>query len=130
MNTVATRTRREVRAHQIAALVAEQEAEEREVRGAIKHAAFARCDAVQQLYETLGVAPEKPLVRQSKNGPQEVSQDRDETKRAARLVAAVGSLMAEVERLRTEVAQARQPNQARGPETNITEQRAVTGLLS
>lgn len=99
MNTDFKKTKRELRAQQIAALVAEQEAEDKAVKESMKHAAFARCDAVQQLYQLLGIAPESPRKRQGQDGViHEVAQDRDETKRAARLVAAVASLSAGVER--------------------------------
>lgn len=95
MNTDIKKTKRELRAQQIAALVAEQEAEDKAVKESMKLASFARCDAVQQLYQLLGIAPENPRKRQGQDGViHEVAQDRDETKRAARLVAEVASLVA------------------------------------
>lgn len=93
------KTKRELRAQQIAALVAEQEAEDKAVKDSMKLAAFARCDAVQQLYQLLGIAPEPSRKRHGQDGAvHEVAQDRDETKRAARLVAEVASLVARAER--------------------------------
>lgn len=85
-------TRAQQRAREIARLQKEQEEYEQGVKTAMKHAAFARCDAVEQLYEMLGVEPEAPIVRNGKNGPYRAVQDRDETKRATRLVQAVLAL--------------------------------------
>lgn len=86
------KTKSQIRAAQIAELQAQQDAYDRSVREAMKSSAFARCDAVEQLYELLDIAPERPVARAGKNGPYEVAQDKDETKRAARLVEAVGVL--------------------------------------
>lgn len=85
-------TRAQQRAREIARLQEEQKLYEQSVQQAVKHAAFARCDAVEQLYEILGVEPEEPIVRSGKKGPYQVQQDRDETKRADRLVQAVLAL--------------------------------------
>lgn len=87
------RTRSQMRAAQIAALVAEQEEHDRRVQAAVKHAAIARCDAVEQLYELLEIDPEPTSVRAGKGGPREVSSDKDEAKRSSRLVDAVVALI-------------------------------------
>lgn len=82
------------RAEKIAALMAEQQAYEVQVKEAVKSAAFARCDAVEQLYDVLGVAPEPKTQRRQKDGTVvDVATDKDETKRAARLVEAVMALI-------------------------------------
>lgn len=82
------------RAEQIAQLMAEQQAYETNVKNAAKVAAFARCDAVEQLYDVLGVGPEPKTQRRQKDGTVvEVTTDKDETKRAARLVEAVMALV-------------------------------------
>lgn len=91
------RTRSQLRAAQIAQLAAEQAAYEKSVNEAMKTAAFARCDAVEQLYELLEVKPEPPITRDGKNGPYEVATDRDEVKRSVRLIDAVSRLLTEVE---------------------------------
>lgn len=91
------RTRSQIRAAQIAILVSEQEAYDKSVREAMKAAAFARCDAVEQLYELLEVKPEPPFTRTGKNGSYEVATDKDETKRSARLVDAVVRLISAVD---------------------------------
>lgn len=90
------RTRSQIRAAQIAALAAEQEAYDKSVSEAIKVAAFARCDAVEQLYELLDVEPERPIIREGKNGRYEVASDKDETKRTARLIETVTALLGDV----------------------------------
>ncbi|WP_138946837.1 hypothetical protein [Plantibacter sp. M259] len=89
------RTKSQVRAEQIARLQKEQEAYERNIRESVKSAAFARCAAVEELYEMLGVAPERPKTREGRSGLVLVSSDKDETKRAGRLVEAVARLAAE-----------------------------------
>lgn len=91
------RTRSQIRAAQIAELVAEQEAHDRRVKDAMKVAAFTRCDAVEQLYELLHVKPERPISRAGKNGAYEVATDKDEVKRSARLVDAVSALLTAAE---------------------------------
>lgn len=91
------RTRSQIRAAQIAALAAEQEAYDKSVKEAMKVASFARCDAVEQLYELLEVKPEQPNTRAGKNGAYEVATDKDETKRTARLVDAVTALVSALE---------------------------------
>jgi hypothetical protein len=89
-----SKTKAQRRAEQIAALVAEQQAYEMNVKNAAKVAAFARCDAVEQLYDALGVAPEPKTQRRQKDGTVvDVATDRDETKRAGRLVEAVMALV-------------------------------------
>ncbi|MGO1629511.1 MAG: hypothetical protein ACTHX2_11905 [Microbacterium sp.] len=81
------------RAEKIAALMAEQQAYEAQVKEAVKSAAFARCDAVEQLYDVIGVGPEPKTQRRQKDGKHiDVTTDKDETKRAARLVEAVMAL--------------------------------------
>ncbi|SDS55520.1 hypothetical protein [Microterricola viridarii] len=89
------RTKSQIRAEQIAKLHAEQEAYDRRVKESVKTAAFARCAAAEELYEMLRIEPEKPATREGKNGPVQVSTDKDETKRSARLVEAVALLVGE-----------------------------------
>lgn len=96
------RTRSQLRAAQIAALQAEQEAYDKNVNDAIKVAAFARCDAVEQLYELLDVKPEPPIIRDGKHGRYEVASDKDETKRAAHLIEAVTILLSNQEPVTTQ----------------------------
>jgi hypothetical protein len=91
------RTRSQIRAAQIAKLVAEQEAHDKRVNDAMKVAAFSRCDAVEQLYELLNVGPERPISRVGKNGAYEVATDKDEAKRSTRLVDAVSALLTSAE---------------------------------
>ncbi|MEJ1089405.1 hypothetical protein WDU99_13880 [Microbacterium sp. Mu-80] len=90
------RTRSQIRAAEIAALIAEQQAYDKKVNDAVKIAALARCDAVEQLYELLDVLPDRPTMRTGKNGPYEVASDKDERKRCARLVDTVANLLATV----------------------------------
>src|SRR5699024_12483651 len=52
---IISKTNVQRRAEKIAALMAEQQAYEVQVKEAVKSAAFARCDAVEQLYDVLGV---------------------------------------------------------------------------
>lgn len=87
------RTRSQLRAAQIAELAAEQAAFDKSVKDAVKFAAFARCDAVEQLYELLDVKPERPIRREGKNGVYEVATDKEEIARASRLIDAVASLL-------------------------------------
>lgn len=89
------RTRSQLRAEQIAKLQAEQDAYDRSVKESVKAAALARCAAVEELYEMLGVKPEQAKTREGKSGPVQVSSDKDEAKRSARLVEAVARLVAE-----------------------------------
>lgn len=91
------RTRSQIRAAQIAELAAEQAAHEKSVKDAMKVAAFARCDAIEQLYELLDVKPERPIRREGKSGAYEVATDKDEAKRSARLVDAVAALLTAAE---------------------------------
>lgn len=93
------RTRSQLRAAQIARLQAEQAAYDKSVKEAMKAAAFARCDAVEQLYELLEVRPERSITREGKNGAYEVATDKDEVKRSARLVEAISGLLSTVESL-------------------------------
>ena len=67
------------RAAQLAKLQAEQEQYEKAVVEAQENAAFARCKAVEELYELLE-------VKKTRN-------DKDETKRAEKLVEAIGKLV-------------------------------------
>lgn len=87
------RTRSQIRAAQIAELAAEQAAHDARVKDAVKFAAFARCDAVEQLYELLDVRPERPTKRKGRNGPYEVATDKEEVIRTARLIDAVTRLV-------------------------------------
>lgn len=89
------RTKSQLRAEQIARLQAEQEAYERNVRESVKSAAFARCAAVEELYEMLGVTPERPKTREGRSGQVQVSSDKDETKRSRRLLETIAEVLAE-----------------------------------
>ena len=89
------KTKSQIRAEKIAALVAEQDAYDNNVKEAIKLASFARCDAVEQLYELLAVKPEPSIAREGKNGRYEVAADKDEAKRGARLIEAVSALLSD-----------------------------------
>lgn len=91
------RTRSQLRAAKIAELKAEQAAYDKSVTEAMKVASFARCDAVEQLYELLEIKPERSITRAGKNGTYEVATDKDEVKRSARLIEAVSTLLAAVE---------------------------------
>jgi len=84
-------TKSQLRAEQIARLQAEQAEHDRKIEAAVKTAAYARCAAVEELYELFGIEPEQ-RSRSSKNGTIHVSTDRDEAKRTARLVDAVARL--------------------------------------
>ncbi|WP_422114726.1 hypothetical protein [Brachybacterium sp. UNK5269] len=103
-------TKAQRRIEQMAALAAEQREYEKRVKAATKRAAFARCEAVEQLYELLGVSEEpttpRVVVRDGTRSTTEVSSDRDESKRAARLVAAVDEVLVDHERLRAALAEA------------------------
>jgi hypothetical protein len=88
------KTKTQVRAEQIAKLQYEQDAYDKNVKESVKTAAFARCAAVEELYDLLGIEHEKASTRESKNGPVQVSTDKDETKRSNRLVEAVARLVA------------------------------------
>lgn len=89
------KTKSQIRAEKIAALVAEQDAYDKSVKEAMKFAAPARCDAVEQLYDLLEVKPESPIASEGKSGRYEVAADKDETKRSTRLIEAVSALLAE-----------------------------------
>jgi hypothetical protein len=88
------KTKTQVRAEQIAKLQSEQDAYDKNVKESVKTAAFARCAAVEELYDLLGIEHEKASTREGKNGPVQVSTDKDETKRSNRLVEAVSRLVA------------------------------------
>lgn len=107
-----TMTRRERRVQRLADLVAERkafeaelaakkaaiEAEERAdakaVKDALKYAGEARCAAMEELYELFGI-DEEVTEKTAKDGTvRRVRKDRDEVKRAARLVEAVVALKA------------------------------------
>lgn len=118
------KTKSQLRAEQIAKLQAEQEAYDLSVKEAVRGAAVARCAAVEELYEMLGVEHEKPMTRTGKNGPVQVSTDKDETKRSVRLVEAVARLVAE--RDEHLAAASRQPQAASVPRTAT----AATGYPS
>ena len=89
------KTKSQLRAEQIAKLHAEQDAYDRKVKESVKTSAFARCAAVEELYEMLSVKQEQPTTREGKNGPVQVSTDKDEAKRSGRLVEAIARLVAE-----------------------------------
>jgi hypothetical protein len=63
------KSKSQLRAGQIAKLQAEQEAYDRSVKEPVKAAALARCSAVEELHEVLGVKPEPAMTREGKNGP-------------------------------------------------------------
>ena len=88
-------TKSQLRAEQIAKLQAEQDAYDRTVKESVRAAAFARCAAVEELYEMLHIEPEKPATREGKNGSVRVAVDKDETKRSVRLVETVARLVGE-----------------------------------
>jgi hypothetical protein len=102
------KTKSQLRAEEIAKLHAEQEAYDRSVNEAVRVAAFARCAAVEELYEILAVRPEQPSIREGKNGPIHVASDRDESKRTGRLVEAIARLVAEREGLSAAASEHRQ----------------------
>lgn len=104
-------TKSQLRAEQIAKLKAEQDAYDRSVKESVKAAAFARCAAVEELYELLHIEPEKHSTRESKNGPVQVSTDKDESKRSVRLVEAIARLVSERD-VRPAVASPQQQPQA------------------
>lgn len=95
-----TLTRRQRRAQRLADLVAAQraiEAEEaaadRAAQEALKRAGLARSRAVEELYDLLGI-DEETTTRTRKDGTSRtVRTDRDETRRAARLVEAVVAMV-------------------------------------
>ena len=102
------KTKSQLRAEQIAKLQAEQEAYDRSVKEAVRVAAFARCAAVEELYEMFGVKPESPSIREGKNGPVQVASDKDETKRSVHLVEAIARLVAERDEHTAAASQQRQ----------------------
>ncbi|MBN8423120.1 hypothetical protein JF531_01120 [Microbacterium esteraromaticum] len=116
------RSRSQIRAAQIAALAAEQEAYEKSVSEAIKVAAFARCDAVEQLYELLDVQPERPIIREGKNGRYEVASDKDETKRTARLIETVTALLGDLSEAPSRPAKADDTH----PDEVVSSERSMT----
>lgn len=94
-------TARQRRAAQLAELVRQQAeleaaetAYERAVRDAVGRAGYARCEAVETLYELLGI-DEITTTRTRRGVVQTVRTDTDETQRAQRLVEAVTALMAQ-----------------------------------
>lgn len=95
-------TKAQRRIEKMASLAAEQAEYEKRVKIATKRAAFARCEAVEQLYEMFDIEEEPGTQRVTKrDGVEraiEVACDRDESKRAARLVAAVEALVIEQQR--------------------------------
>lgn len=101
------KTKTQIRAEKIAALVAEQNAYDKSVKEAMKLAAFARCDAVEQLYDLLDVKPEPPIAREGKTGRYEVAADKDEAKRSTRLIEAVSALLSEKDEQSVELVGAR-----------------------
>lgn len=122
-----TMTRREQRVQRLADLVAERkafeaelaakqaaiEAEERAaakaVQDALKHAGEARCAAMEELYELFGI-DEEVTEKTAKDGTvRRVRKDRDEVKRAARLVEAVVALKARGAASEASLEQAEEP---------------------
>lgn len=107
-----TMTRRQRRAQQLADLVAERQAfeaelaakkraieaeekaDEKAVVDAQKYASRARCAAVEELYEVLGIAADVTETTLKDGTVRRTRRDRDETQRAARLVEAVVALVA------------------------------------
>lgn len=87
-----------VLAAQQAQLEAEQAAHEQRIEVAVQEAARARCAAVEDLYELLGV---EPVTRTRKRGGRlrEVNDDPGEVKRARALVDAVVELLGRVQDL-------------------------------
>lgn len=78
-----------------AAIEAEAEAEKKALDEAFQRAGRARTAAVEELYEVFGI-DEDVVVSTTKGGTERrTRKDRDETKRAARLVEAVVALVAE-----------------------------------
>lgn len=61
----------------------------------MKSAAFARCAAVEELYEMLDVKPEPPKFREGRSGQVQVSSDKDETKRSRRLLDTIAEVLTE-----------------------------------
>lgn len=93
------KTKAQIRSEQLQQLLAEQEEHNNKIKAAMKSSAFARCAAVEDLYELLGIEPTAPQHRQRKDGTIEQRQsDRAEDKRAARLVKAVGKLLERLEK--------------------------------
>lgn len=109
--TSTTMSRRQRRAQQLADLVAERQAfeaelaakkraieaeekaDEKAVVDAQKYASRARCAAVEELYELLGIAADVTETTLKDGTVRRTRRDRDETKRAARLVEAVVALV-------------------------------------
>lgn len=106
-----TVTKRERRAQQLADLVAERQAfeaelavkkraieaeekaDEKAVDDALKYASRARCAAVEELYEVLGIEEDFTVSTLKDGTVRRTRRDRDETQRAARLVEAVVALV-------------------------------------
>ncbi|WP_372983798.1 hypothetical protein [Microbacterium sp.] len=86
------RTASQLRAEKIAALQAEQAEYDKRIQEGSKFANHARCAVVEDLYELFGIEVEQ-RVRQGRSGAFPVSVDRDESKRSARLLDAVGQLL-------------------------------------
>lgn len=93
-------TKRQRRATELAELVrlqgeleAEETAHEKAVRKAVETAGYARAAAVDELYELLGIEPEKTSRKRADGSTVTVHPDRDETRRARRLVEAVQALL-------------------------------------
>lgn len=109
--TTRTMTKRQRRAQQLAELVkaqhaleAEEAAHDKAIEEAVRRAATARCAAVEELYELLGIE-EVTTERRTKAGQvQQVRSDRDETRRARSLVDTVVAAVAERDRQRAQLA--------------------------
>lgn len=63
------------------------------VKKAVKSAGFARADAVEQLYELLGIEAETTPRKHADGMVTQVAADRDETRRSRRLLDAVTELL-------------------------------------
>jgi len=75
------------------AIEAEEKADEKAVDEALKHAGRARCAAVEELYALLDIEEDFTVSTLKDGTVRRTRRDRDETKRAARLVEAVVALV-------------------------------------
>lgn len=94
------KTARDRRAAQLAELVrqqaeleAQETAYEKAVHDAVRRAGYARAEAVERLYELLGLEEQTTTRTRADGTVQTVRSDRDETGRAQRLVEAVQALL-------------------------------------
>lgn len=70
---------------QIAEAEANARAEENRLKAVVKHTGLNYALLINDLYDRLGIEPEHPTIRNSKNGPVEVSTDKSEEQRVQRL---------------------------------------------